>query len=63
MEQFFVGPEQRLSQISIDLLKRMAEIRKLRELIKAAEACGLSRGQSTIALSITTPPGADELRV
>ena len=38
MEQFFVGPEQRLSQISIDLLKRMAEVKKLRELIKAAEA-------------------------
>jgi hypothetical protein len=62
MEQSFVGPEQRLSQISIDLLKRMAEIRKLRELIKAAEGCGLSHSQSTIALSITTPPGADELR-
>ena len=63
MEQSFVGPEQRLSQISIDLLKRMAEIRKLRELIKAAEGCGLSRSQSTIAPSITTLPGADELRV
>ena len=62
MEQSFAGPEQRLSQISIDLLKRMAEIRKLRELIEAAEASRLSRSQSATGRSVTTPLTGSELR-
>ena len=40
MQQAFESSEQRFSQISTDLLNRMAEIQTLRELIEAAEASG-----------------------
>lgn len=63
MGKSFQDSEQRLSQISADLLKRMAEIQKLRELIEATEASKLSRGQSTTDRSVTAPPAAIELRV
>ena len=63
MEPSIEGSEQRLSQISVDLLKRMAEIHKLRELIEAAEASKLRRGQSAMDRSVTAPPAANELRV
>ena len=48
MQQAFESSEQRLSQISTDLLNRMAEIQTLRELIEAAEASKLRRGQSAM---------------
>ena len=38
MVKFFEGSEQRLSQISVDLLNRMSEIQKLRLAVQAAEA-------------------------
>lgn len=63
MGQSFEGSEQRLSQISVDLLDRMAEIQKLRELIEAAEASRLSRGQSTIDRSVAATPHGNELRL
>ncbi len=44
----FQDSEQRLLQISVDLLDRMAEIQKLRESIAAAEASRASRGATTI---------------
>lgn len=63
MQQAFESSEQRLSQISTDLLNRMAEIQTLRELIEAAEASKLRRGQSAMDWSVTAPPAANELRV
>ena len=63
MGQSFEGSEQRLSQISVDLLDRMAEIQKLRELIEAAEASRLSRGKSTIDRSVAATPDGNELRL
>ena len=42
MQQSFESSDQRLTQISVDLLKRMAEIQKLRELIDATEASRLA---------------------
>ena len=63
MQQSFESSDQRLTQISVDLLKRMAEIQKLRELIEATEASRLSHGQSTTDRSVTAPPAANELRV
>jgi hypothetical protein len=63
MQQAFESSEQRLSQISTDLLNRMAEIQTLRELIEAAEASKLRRGQSAMDRSVTAPPAANELRV
>ena len=62
MEPSIEGSEQRLSQISVDLLKRMAELHKLRELIEAAEASRLNRSQSATDRSVTTPPTGSELR-
>jgi hypothetical protein len=62
MAQFFEGSERRLAQISVDLLNRMAEIQKLRELIAAAETSRLSRGQSATDRSVTIPPVGNELR-
>ena len=62
MEPSVEGSEQRLSQISVDLLKRMAEIHRLRELIEAAEASRLSRNQRATDRSVTTPPTGSELR-
>ena len=38
MAKSFEGSEQRLSQISVDLLNRMSEIQKLRLAVQAAEA-------------------------
>ena len=63
MQQAFESSEQRLSQISTDLLNRMAEIQTLRELIEAAEASKLCRGQSAMDRSVTAPSAANELRV
>ena len=63
MQQAFESSEQRLSQISTDLLNRMAEIQTLRELIEAAEASKRRRGQSAMDRSVTAPPAANELRV
>ena len=62
MDQSFEGSERLLSQISVDLLNRMAEIQKLRVLIEAAEASKLSRGQSTTDRSVTAPRAGHELR-
>jgi hypothetical protein len=62
MQQSFESSEQRLSQISIDLLNRMAEIQKLRGLVEAAEASKLNR-QSTLDRSVITPSAGSELRV
>ena len=62
MEPSIEGSEQRLSHISVDLLKRMAELHKLRELIEAAEASRLSRSQSATGRSVTTPLTGSELR-
>jgi hypothetical protein len=42
MQQSFESSDQRLTQISVDLRKRMAEIQKLRELIEATEASSLA---------------------
>jgi len=63
MAQSFEGSERRLAQISVDLLNRMAEIQKLRELIAAAETSRLSRSQSATDRSVTIPPAGNELRV
>lgn len=53
MTQSFLGFEQHLSQISVDLRNRRAEIQKLKDLIRAAEASKRSRSvrRSTIALA------------
>jgi hypothetical protein len=62
MKQSFEGLEQRRSLSSVDLRKRMAQIRKLRELIEAAEASRLSPGQSAMDRSVTAPPAGHDLR-
>ena len=62
MQQSFESSEQRLSQISIDLLNQMAEIQKLRVLVEAAEASKLNR-QRTLDRSVVAPPADSELRV
>ena len=62
MQQSFESSEHRLSQISIDLLNRMAEIQKLRGLVEAAEASKLDR-QSILDRSVIVPPSDSELRV
>jgi hypothetical protein len=51
--------EQRLLQISVDLLDRMAEIQKLRESVQAVEAAKRCRGQA--ALRRTNPKGIEQL--
>ena len=64
MQQSSESSERRLSQISADLLNRMAEIQKLKELIAAAETSSLGRHQSATNRSVTTPPPAgNELHV
>jgi hypothetical protein len=47
MEKSFDGSEQRLSQISADLLNRMAEIQELRLAIQSAEASKRGNGLKT----------------
>jgi len=63
MQQTFESLEQRLSQISIDLLNRMAEIQTLREAIRSAEAAQRSPGHEQINPAIIAPPAGNELRV
>jgi hypothetical protein len=62
MQQSFESSAQRLSQISIDLLNRLAEIQELRGLVEAAEASKLNC-QSTLDRSVIAPPADSELRV
>jgi hypothetical protein len=62
MKQSFEGLEQRRSLSSVDLRKRMAQIRKLRELIEAAEASRLSPGESAMDRSVIAPPAGQDLR-
>ena len=62
MKQSFEGLERRRSLSSLDLRKRMAQIRKLRELIEAAEASKLGPGQSTMDRSVIAPPAGHDLR-
>ena len=62
MKRSFEGLEQRRSLSSVDLRKRMAQIRKLRELIEAAEASRHSAGQSTMDRSVIAPLAGQDLR-
>src|SRR5262245_8240898 len=62
MKQSFAGLEQRRSLSSVNLRKRMAQVRKLRELIEAAEAARLGPGQSTMDRSVIAPPAGHDLR-
>ena len=62
MKQSFEGLERRRSLSSLDLRKRMAQIRKLRELVEAAEASRLSPGQGTMDRSVIAPPAGHDLR-
>jgi hypothetical protein len=56
MQQSFESAEQRLSQISIELLNRMAEIQKLRVLVEAAEASKFNRQSTLDGVSSLRPP-------
>jgi hypothetical protein len=56
MQQSFESSAQRLSQISIDLLARMAEIQKLRGLVEAAEASKLTVKAHWTGVSSLRPP-------
>jgi hypothetical protein len=47
MDQSFLEPEQRLSQISVDILSQMAELQKLRVAIKSLEASKRRNGLKT----------------
>ena len=62
MQQSFESSEHRLSTISADLLNGMAEIRRLRRLIEAAEASKLNL-ESTLDRIAIAPPADSELRV
>ena len=62
MKQSFASLEQRRSLSSVDLRKRMAQVRKLRELIEAAEASRASPGQSTMDRNVIAPPAGHDLR-
>jgi hypothetical protein len=62
MKQCFEGLEQRRSLSSVDLRRRMAQIRKLRELVEAAETSRLSPGKSTVDPSVIVPPARHDLR-
>ena len=59
MEESIQVSEQRLLQISVDLLDRMAEIQKLRESIQAVEAAKCCRSQA--ALRRTDPKAIEPL--
>ena len=61
MKRSFKGLEQRRLVSSVDLRKRMAQVRKLRELIEAAEASRLNPDQSTNR-SVIAPPAGHDLR-
>jgi hypothetical protein len=61
MAQSFQGQQRRM-QISLDVFKQMAEIQKLRQLIRLAEDSERSRGQSTLDRSIIAPPAGRDLR-
>ncbi|MFG3595191.1 hypothetical protein [Bradyrhizobium sp. RDI18] len=51
----------RLLQISTDLHNRMAEVQKLREMVRSAEA--VKRGQEPVHPAAALPPVSNELRV
>lgn len=51
----------RLLQISTDLHNRMAEVQKLREMVRSAEAA--KRGQEPVHPAAVLPPVGNELRV
>ena len=61
MQQSFESSEHRLSQISVDLLNRMAEIQRLRGLVEAAEASKRNR-QCPLDRTVSAPPTDIELR-
>ncbi|WP_156434045.1 hypothetical protein [Bradyrhizobium retamae] len=51
----------RLLQISTDLHSRMAEVQKLREMVRSAEAA--KRGQEPVHPAAALPPISNEFRV
>ncbi|MEH2537163.1 MULTISPECIES: hypothetical protein [unclassified Bradyrhizobium] len=61
MEQSLEVRTQRLLQISIDLHNRMAEIQKLREMVRSAEAA--QRSQEPVHPAIIGQPVGNELHV
>ena len=63
MQKSFQSLEQRLTQTSVDLLNRMAEIQALKQLIQAAELSKLCRDQRATDRRVTTSSTANELRI
>jgi hypothetical protein len=61
MEQSLEARTHRLLQISIDLHDQMAEIQKLREMVRSAQAA--ERGQEPVHASTVAQPVGDELSV
>ena len=63
MQKSFQSLEQRLTQTSVDLLNRMAEIQALKQLIQAAESSKLCRDQRATDGRVTTSSTTNELRI